>query len=351
MIRPLTPPLVFVLALAACSPSDTGATSPVDTTSTTLTTAPPPPRAAQLEYGYEPGSTITYDIEITQDITFDAAGDADRFGDDALPIDADLVTESTGRTTYSVAADPAPDNLRLDIVASFPDTRVAGTVNGSTVDNLEEGGVETDLARIEAVDVQIVIDTLGRQWVPTESGETMFGADLAALTGLTNDLFTTPVGPVFAPARQVTVGDSWDSETERLGQSGPIAVRSTSTVVDAVDDELVIETNTVTDAYRVDFSDQFRELFLEFAEIEEGAEVPEDVEEQLEAIEFVIEVDESAVFERARFDPAQGLVTTSMKTSTIRLSMVFRAPGEEGELSGFEIRLDVAQNALFSMAN
>lgn len=340
--------LTFALLtlLVACDPSTATTTSrAVDPTSSPTSE---PETTAELTYGYEPGVSLSYDVMVTQDIAFTATGDAPGFGNASLPIDADLVTESSGSTTYAVGAGPSADVFTIDIAAQFPETRVAGTVNGESVDNLEEGGVEADLARIEPVDVTLTVNEVGRVLEDADDDGAMLGADLAALTGLTNDLFTVPVGPLFERETAVTVGDRWDVESSHDGQSGPVAARSVSEVLEISDGAFVIETTTVTDAYRVDFSSKFRDLFLEFAELEEGEEMPPQVEQRLEAIEFVITVDESSTVEVAHFDPDTALVDTSTKTTAMRLTMVFRAPDETGELSGFEITLDLAQTAVFT---
>jgi hypothetical protein len=339
--------LALVTLLVACDSSAVPTTSASTATTSPTTTAPV--RAMELAYGYAPGQSLRYDVMVNQDIAFTATGDAPGFGDAALPIDADLVTESVGHTTYAIEATPIPNTFAMDITARFPDTRVAGTVNRDTVDSLEEGGVEADLARIEPVDVSITVNEVGQVLDDEAENAKMLGADLAALTGLTNDLFTLPVGPAFERGSAVTLGDRWETESIHDGQDGPIAARSVSEVVDIVDGVFVIETTTVTEAYAVDFSAEFRDLFLAFAELEEGDDIPAEMRAGLDAIEFVIIVDESTTVEVAHFDPNDGVVRSSTKSSAMRLSMVFRAPDDSGETSGFEIALDLAQTAVFTL--
>lgn len=339
--------LALGLLLAACDPST--ATTTTRSAETTSSTASDAAQSINLTYGYTPGQSLRYDVMVSQDITFTATGDAPGFGDASLPIDADLVTESMGHTTYAIEAGTSPGTFTIDIAALFPETRVAGNVNGDTVDSLEEGGVEADLARIEPVDVTIAVDDVGRILDDEFDNATVLGADLAALTGLTNDLFAVPVGPTFNRGSAVTIGDRWEIESSHDGQSGPVAARSGSQIIDIVDGVFVIETTTVTDTYQVDFSEEFRDLYLEFAELDEAEEIPLEVREGLEAIEFVITVDESSTVEVAHFNPADGLVTSSTKKSTMRLTMVFRAPDDSGETSGFEITLDFAQTAVFTL--
>ena len=339
--------VAFLALLGACdtSPANTTTTGPGTTSPTTSQPAP----ARELIYGYAPGLKLRYDVMVNQDIAFTATGDAPGFGDASLPIDADLVTESQGHTTYGIEEGPSPGTFAIDIAALFPDTRVAGNVNGETVDSLEEGGVEADLARIEPVDVTIVLNEFGRILEDESDEAMMLGADLAALTGLTNDLFAIPVGPSFERGSVVTIGDRWQIESSRAGQSEPVAARSESEIVDIVDGIFVIETTTVTDTYRVDFSEEFRNLYLEFAELENDEDIPPEVREGLDAIEFVITVDESSTVETAHFDPADGRIESSTKMSAMRLTMVFLAPDVSGETTGFEITLDLAQTAVFTL--
>ncbi|MEX2654121.1 MAG: hypothetical protein WD532_03725 [Acidimicrobiia bacterium] len=334
----------FCLALlvASCTPGESSPTTSASTTSTAVV------GPVQLAYEYVPGETLTYDVAVDQDIIFDADGDADGFGDAELPIDADLVTESNGTTTYTISSGPSPTSATIRLLARFPETSVAGTVDGDTVDSLEEGGIESDLARIDEVDVTVVVDALGRLLDDANGDAEGLGAGLAALTGLTNDLFAVPIGPVLAAERPVMLGDSWESTSTREGLNGQIRSTSASEVVATTAETFVIETTTVTDAYRVDFSEQFRDLFLGFAQLE--GEVPAEVLEQLDSIEFVISVEESTTVEVADFDVARGLIRSATKTTGMGLSMVFRAPSDEGDITGFDISLDISQAAVFTLA-
>lgn len=338
----------LALLLASCSPAESADPSPITSADTTTTAVIEP---VQLAYAYVPGETVTYDVVANQDIAFNAVGDAAGFGDAELPIDADLVTESSGTTTYTISAGPSPTSATIDIRARFPETRVAGTVNGDTVDSLEEGGVEAELARIDEVDVTVVVDALGRLLDDANSDRAVFGADLAALTGLTNDLFAVPIGPVLVADRRVGLGDAWESTSTREGPTGQIGSTSASEVVAADAGVVVIETTTVTDPYSVDFSEQFRDLFLGFAELEGEGEVPPEILEQLDAIEFVISVEESTTVEVADFDVARGIIRSATKTTEMRLSMVFRSPNEDGDITGFDISLDMSQAAVFTLVD
>lgn len=337
----------LALLLASCTPGESADPSSTTSAETTTTAVSEP---VQLAYAYVPGETLTYDVAVSQDIAFNADGDAEGFGEAELPIDADLVTESSGSTTYTISAGPTPNSATIDISARFPETRVAGTVNGDTVDSLEEGGVEADLARIDEVAVTVVVDALGRLLDDENGRRAVLGSELAALTGLTNALFAVPIGPVLVASRRVVAGDTWESTTTRDGLDGEIASASTSGVLATTVEVFVIETTTVTDPYTVDFSEQFRDLFLGFAELEGEGEIPPEVLEQLDSIEFVISVEESTTVEVADFDVALGVIRSATKTTGIRLSMVFRAPNDDGDITGFDISLDLSQSAVFTLS-
>lgn len=333
--------------ITACQPAPPATEPGVDDTTTTAA----PTEPVVLTYRFVPGSTLNYSVGVNQDIAFDASGDARGFGDAELPIDADLVTESTGTAVYAIDPKNPSSRFELHITASFPETRVAGTVNSETVDNLEEGGVEADLARIDPVDTTVIVDAVGRILRGDDVGDEVLGTDLAALTGLASHLFRVPIGPVFERDRAVTVGDQWEVESTRDGQHGPVSSRSVSEVVEATADVLVIETSTVTEAYTVDFSDEFRSLYLGLAELDDAAEIPPDVLDQLLDTTFTISVAESTTVEVARFNATRGVVESSTKTGGMRLRMEFRAPEDGGELAGFEITLDIAQTAVFTLAD
>lgn len=349
MIPRLLSILLALTVLAGCSPSEIDGAGLVDGSITTGTEAPVEP--VELTYRYLPGETLTYELSVTQDIAFNAGGDAEGFGDASLPIDADLVTESEGRTTYTVAESASADLSTLGIVARFPTTRVAGTVNGETVDNLEEGGVEAELARIDAVDVSVTVNSSGLVIDDDPDAPGVLGANLAALTGLTNDLFATPVGPILERDRAVGIGDEWETTSTLAGQRGPVDVSSASRVVDVVDGMFIIETTTVTDAYTVDFSREFRDLFRDFAEEEGDGELTPEVLDEIDSIEFVITVEEATTVEVAEFDPDRGVVRSATVTTGMRLAMVFRSPNENGQIVGFDISLDIAQTAIFDLVD
>jgi hypothetical protein len=341
--------LALALVAAACSPA-------VDSTDNDLapsssTTTPASPTAISLSYLYEPGTTLTYDLVVSQDIAFDADGGAEGFGEVEFPIDADLTTQSAGTAVYTIGDAPGNGTVSLTITAAMHSTEASGTLNDDEVTSIDEGGIAADLARINPVNVELTFSRLGRVMRGDEIDPQVLGASLASLTGLADDLLAQPIGPVFVED-PVAVGDSWEVSEERQGPNGPLPAHSVSTVEEVVDGRYVIRTTTIADGYVVDFSEQFRQLFLGFSDLEEGVEIPAEVQEQLESIEFSITVAESVTTEVVEFDPETGLVVSSIRTSELQLTMVFRSPDETtGDLNGFDIRLDLSQTARFTLAS
>lgn len=332
----------LVLLVASCTPATTSTTSTIVPTTTTVS-APDP---VEARYGYEPGVSVIYDVSVRQDITFDATGDAADLGDETLPIDADLVSENIGTSTYT-PEDVSGSSIRLLISAAFDETQVRGTVNGETIDDLADGGVAVDLGRIQPVTATVMVSAAGRILDNGADDAPMVGADVAALTGVTNDLFSIPVGPEF-PDRALTAEDTWQTRSSRPGQNAPVPIVSDSRIVDHRGSAFIIESSTTADAYVVDFSQQFRDLFLSFSELDD-AEVSPELSEQLDQIVFRITVEESIATETALFDIESGLVTDSTKQTTVSLHMQFRAPDDDGQMRSFDIRLDVDQTAVFSL--
>lgn len=333
--------LTLAFGVAACTPATTPTTVTVSAPSATSVPDPVEPT-----YGFATGQVVTYDVSVRQDITFTAAGDAAGLGDETLPIDADVVSENVGTSVYTVAS-ASDSSVTLDITAEFPETRVTGTVNGDSLDgSRSEGGVASDLSRIQPVATTVVLDRRGTLVDDGATDLAATGADLAALAGLTNDLFSIPVGPAF-PARPISLGDDWETTWERPGQDQALTVASRSRVTEHTESRLVIESETTTGAQTADFSQQFRDLFLAFAELD--TDIPPELEDQLDQIEFSIEAEPSTVTEVASFDLQRRMVSESTKVATLHLTMVFRAPDEEGEVRGFEIRLAVTQTAVFTL--
>ncbi len=341
--------LALALLATACSPA-------VDSTdnepgSSEPTSAPASSPAISLAYGYEPGIAFTYDLAVSQEIAFDADGDAEGFGAVEFPIDADLITQSTGTTEYTIEDAPGADAVLLTVEATMHSTEVTGTLNGEQVTSIEEGGIAADLARIDPVNVELTVTRLGRVIEYEDTDPRILGASLASLTGLANGLLAQPVGPVFGE-EPVTAGDSWEVSDERGGPAGPLSVRSTSTVEEIVDGRYIIRTTTVAGGYVVDFSEQFRQLFLGFTDLEPDAEIPAELQEQLDSIEFSIAVAESITTEVIEFDPDSGLVVSSIRTTELQLTMTFRSPDETtGDVNGFDIGLDLSQTARFTLAS
>jgi hypothetical protein len=84
--------------------------------------------------------------------------------------------------------------------------------------------------------------------------------------------------------------------------------------------------------------------------VEDGEEIPADLEERLRAIEFSIAVAQSTISEDTVFDADEGVVLSSNQRVRLKLGMTFRSPDEDSaDVTGFDINLAIAQTAAFNL--
>ena len=372
----------YALVLAACQGGETTETTIAESTSTTTTTATvtettttttvddrsagapsvptgsvEAPVAGLLSYRFQPDSTLSYALDLDQSIRMRADGDAEALGEDELPIDADMAVSAATVMTYEVYPGPSEDTYELVITADFEDLDVSGTVNGEAIDELGEGDIASEIASVEPIETSVIIDAAGNI-ISGAGGELdFFGDSFGALGGLATDQLGRPIGPTFPTDRELTVGDTWTETTSEEGPNGEtISATTTHTVIDAQSigsaTTLVIESVTESDAVDIDFSDFFRALFEGFAGLggEESGQLPPEMEEMMDQLEFRISIAPSTATATTWFDPESGIVRRSEVQSTVALQMVFRAPDETtGELVGFEMEMEMDQSATIAL--
>lgn len=346
----------------------TPSTNGVSTTTTTAATRPDgpsapsgsvdAPEATLLAYSFEPDSVLSYQLDLEQQIVMHADGDAGAMGEDELPMDADIGIQAQSVMSYEVFPGPEADTFEVVITADFDDVEITGTVNGESVDELDEAGMASDLASVDPVSTSVIIDAAGNIISDHGAPVDLFGGGLDALGGLATDDLGRPVGPRFPTDRELTVGDSWTETTTEDGPDGtPVTVTSTHTVIDAQrigsSTTLVIESVTNTDAIEIDFSDFFRALFEGFAglggEDAEG-ELPPEFQEMLDELVFVISVDPSTATTTSWFDPESGIVRRAESSSQVAIAMTFVAPDDTtGELVRFEMEMDMNQTVVLAL--
>lgn len=360
-----------VEAPATTAPSEPTTTTQAPTTSTTTVTpvdgasaallpsgSVPPPEAKVLAYAYEPDSSLTYQVDLDQQITMFADGDAEAMDSgEELPLDAQLGVVASSLMTYDVYPGPEEGTYEVVITADFSEADVNGTVNGESISDLEEGSLTGDLASLEPISSSVIIDEAGN--IISESGADLdvFGSGLGELGGLATDELGRPVGPVFPTDKPLTVGDTWSETVTEEGPNGEqISASVTYTVIDAqtIGDAttLVIEGVSETDAIDIDFTEFFRAFFEGFASLggEEGGELPPEMEEMLDQLEFRISIAPSSSVATTWFDPDSGLVRRVESESSVSMTMVFRGPDETtGEVVGFEMEMTLDQEATIAL--
>ena len=360
-----------VEAPATTAPSDTTTTTQAPETTTT-TVAPaddasaallpsgsvPPPEAKVLAYAYEPDSSLTYRVDLDQQITMFADGDAETMDSgEELPLDALLGVVGSSLMTYDVYPGPEQGTYEVVITADFSDAEITGTVNGQSISDLDEGSLTGDLASLEPISTSVIIDEAGNVISDISADLDVFGSGLGELGGLATDELGRPVGPVFPTDQPLTVGDSWSETVTEEGPNGEtISASVTYTVIDAqtIGDAttLVIEGLTETDAIDIDFTEFFRAFFEGFASLggEEDGELPPEMQEMLDQLEFRISIEPSSSVATTWFDPDSGLVRRVESESNVSMTMVFRGPDEAtGEVVGFEMEMTLVQDATIAL--
>jgi hypothetical protein len=371
-------PLVLfalVLAPAACGDGTAGPSStvaagdiPATIAAPTTTTAAPTTtttaarlEAAALAYRYEPDTSLMYRLDLEQRIGMRAEGDQGAFGDEELPLDADLRVSASTLMTYEVYPGPDEGTSEITITAEFADVAVAGSVNGEPFDPTED---DLDVREIAPIEVTVVVDEQGNVLSVSGADDAagLLGPGLSGLQSLGAGDLGRPLGPAF-PEGELAVGDSWAEERSEEGPDGPIVTRTTHTVVasETLDGVpvLVIESVSETDAFELDMSEFFRALFEGFAGMAEGitgttsaseTTVPPDLEEMLEQLVFTISLSPGRATAMTWFDPATGVVRKAEQKSVVSMTMTFRGPDDDtGELVGFTMEMDVDQTATYAL--
>lgn len=349
-LRRFLPAALLALLLAACS-----GTAPTDTTGGAVDTSAPGGEVIQgsFAYNFQPGETLVYDLEVTQDITLHADGDtAAGMGTGELPLDADLQTQSVTTMTYDIAPGPDPDTYEITLDAVFDDTTITGTMNGEP---LQDGDAESlAVGRLDPVSVTVVVDSQGNV-ISGESDDDLIdealGDTFGMLQGMGGSQLTRPLGPAF-PEGELRVGQSWTDEQTTQGPSGPIVTTLTSTVVgtEILDgaEVVVIETVAETEAFEIDLSDFFRGVFEGFAQ--GGGESDADLSALVDQLRFVIAAEPSTATETSWFDQEAGVVKQAEQRAQVSLRMEFQAPDETtGELAGFFMDMDLDQTSRYTL--
>ena len=349
MIRTAT---ALLLLCAACTTTQDGNT-PEDIAPTLSGGSG---RAFDVGYDYLAGSQSTYRLAVTQDISFSVVGDESGLaGDDALPEQGRVVTDALTDIVYLISGDSTDQAITMDINATFPDLTTTAVVDGIELDPEVYDELTRALAAIQPIDFRVGVND--RNAVLTTGGVgglDVLSGEVGALTSLSNNQLSRPLGPVFPEDRKLKVGQEWRLETSEDGPDGPIVVSTTYRVEETVEVDgrphLLISSSTQTDGFELDFSEVFQSLFAGFASDESGGEPTEAALDQYAEIRFVVDVQPSTGVAETLYDLERRQVVSSDQDSSVELEWLLQTPDEAtGEIAGFELSLQINQNTAFAL--
>jgi hypothetical protein len=291
-----------------------------------------PAALGELSYGYEPGSTYTYEVTSNQSLTLDGSVAGDLPAEDApIPENGDVTTTQEGTVLYEVADGEEEGTVELTITNSMETVDVSGTIDGEDLG--KDIPPEMRMAEGEHPPVTVVMDLQGNvvEAAPGETGLEGLASPLASLEGLIpGDPLRGPLGPTF-PDTELTVGEEWSNEQtlELLGEE--IGYTTVNQIAGVEDSLVVIDSTTTVSAFDISLTDFLAELFGAAAGSDPGAD------EILDQLEFTVSGDPADLATTNRFDPEQGLITASESEGTVAATIVVRLPNESGtEIVGFD---------------
>lgn len=361
-IRKFTLITVLALVVASCGGVATEETTTTDPPETTTTVAEAP-EAVQLSYALEAGQTLTYEVDMNQNIAMQIEGDptalAEAEGED-VPERMDIAVSGTTTFTHSVAEGPEPGTYEVTITGDFSNLEFSGTVDGEPI--TQNGEQLPDMAEMDPVDVTIIVDEQGNV-ITDESGMGDFLGSLGGLDML-NQLGPAAgagtgqfVGPPLTEG-EVTVGDTWSETVEIPTVPGeePIVTTIESEVVSADDldgvEVFVIETTTSTSTIDFDLA----ELLVGFM----TAFVPEDATEEdlaemdalAEELRFAFSVDPQVAEMTSWFDYEAGLTRQAGFLNSTHMVMDINIPDDTtGELVEMGLDMTIDQDVTYRLVD
>ncbi len=345
-----------VTCIAACS-AETGRIEGHTNPSRTFQSGVVEPTGpVEVSYGYRPGTEIRYSLSVTQDISYEVIGNTSFLTStpDPLPSEGRVTSRATTEITYAVSEESGDQAATIAISAVFPQPETTAWADGEVIDPEIYDELTRALAVIQPID--FIVGVNDRNAVLTSGGHgglDVLAGEVGALTNLSNNQISRPLGPVFPESRQLDAGQVWTVETVREGPQAPVVV-STSYEVNALtmlagSPQLSIGAVTQTDGFELDFSDIFRSLFTGFA----AGDGPVDASDlaAFDDVVFAIGVEPSSGTAEYSFDVDRRLVTSSLQQSTVRMVWILQTPDPvDGETTGFELDLEIRRRAEFDLA-
>lgn len=345
---------LLVSLLGACSSASLDADPPAGT-DRPAPIGVPIDGPAHVAYDYQPGSVLRYELAVTQDIRYEVSGDPSFLAStsDPLPREGSVTSRASTEIDYEVAEASTEQAATIAISASFPAPETTAFADGEALDPEIYDELTRALAVIQPIDFTVGVND--RNAVLTSGGLgglDVLSGQVGALTNLSNNQISRPIGPVFPERRALEPGDHWTIDTVRESASGPVVVSTDYEVIALTEIEgrphLSISSVTQTDGFDLDFSDTFRSLFAGFAAGENDVPIEEADLEAFSDVVFAIGVEPSSGTAEYLFDVEQGRVVSTRQQSAVRTRWVLQTPDQStGETTGFELTLDINRRAEF----
>lgn len=358
----------LMLVLAACTSGGAGATTseaPTTTVASTTTTVPAP-EAIQLSYALEPGTTLTYEVDLDQKIDLTSEGEGSAGGQEDVPGSMSITMKGTTTFTHTVSDGPEPGTYEVRIQGDFSELTVEGTVDGEPVDSTAN---TPEVAEIPPIDMTVVVDEQGN---PISGGDAMgdlFGGEtgglggLGGLAGLENLAPGSDLGRLVGPPlpdEPVAVGETWSETIEvpmGMGMEGESITTVTNSEVTATEtiegrEVLVIETEMITSMIEFDLAEFLIGFFTAFLPDDATEEELAEIEALKEELRFMFTIDETNGNMTTWFDPEAGLARQAAFETATHMVMDINMPDETtGQMAAFELDMSIDQKATYRLVD
>lgn len=348
----------LVLVLAACSADEGATTTSAAAPEQTVSPTGQQPEPAVLSYTLEPGSVLTYEVDLVQQIDLTSEGDGSAVGEEEIPGEMSISLTGTTTLTHSISEGPEAGTYEVRIQGEFDDLSVEGTSDGEPV----ESGDIPEVAEMAPIDVTIVVDDKGRSVAQgAEQGD--LGGVLGGPEGFGDLTPGTDLGRLVGPPlpeEPVTVGDTWSDtiETPMLmgGDGESIATDTTSelTGTDSIagEDVLVIDTQMVTSSIEFDLAEFLAGFFSALAPEGASAEDNAELEALMEDLRLLFNIDEVVEDATTWFDAEAGVARQAELASSTHMTMDVNMPDETtGEMLGLMLDMTVDQTVTYRLVD
>lgn len=312
-----------------------------------------------MSYSLAAGDTFVYAVEVVQtiDMTSEGEGGALAEGEEELPAAAAVELTASGTFTFDVADGPEAGTYEVTITSDLTDVTASGTVDGEPIPDDET----PDFAAIEPVSVTVIVDEQGNVIPESTDLEDPFAGMLGGMGSFGPGAVPgTQLGQFFGPPfldEEVTVGDTWSTTFDTPGLAAePIksSVTTTVTGTDSVDgfEVLVVESETVIDAFEFDLGQFFLGLFTGFIPDDATEEEQAELDALVENLRFVMSFEDSRSDSTTHFDAEAGLTRRFEVSSSSSIGMDVNFPDEEtGEMAGFVMEMSIDQTVSHTLVS